>query len=115
MLECFYGGGFERKFLKQKDGEKSYIRTSWKFCWCWKSTVRKWETGMIENMGRDKIVALSKILDVSPLEILGIPETEETPFVVPTNIMNIYKQLTTENQEAVFRYAQKKLTEQNYF
>ncbi len=58
---------------------------------------RKWETGMIENMGRDKIVALSKILDVSPLaEILGIPETEETPFVVPTNIMNIYKQLTTE-------------------
>jgi hypothetical protein len=29
--------------------------------------------------------------------------------------MNIYKQLTTENQEAVFRYAQKKLTEQNYF
>ena len=100
MLECFYGGGFfERKFFEaKKDGEKSYIRTSW-----------------IENMGRDKIVALSKILDVSPLEILGIPETEETPFVVPTNIMNIYKQLTTENQEAVFRYAQKKLTEQNYF
>ncbi|MFP7309929.1 XRE family transcriptional regulator, partial [Enterococcus faecalis] len=55
------------------------------------------------------------VLDVSPLEILGIPETEETPFVVPTNIMNVYKQLTTENQEAVYRYAQKKLTEQNYF
>lgn len=29
--------------------------------------------------------------------------------------MNVYKQLTTENQEAVYRYAQKKLTEQNYF
>ena len=114
VLECFYGGGFfERKFFEAKtDGEKSYIRTSWSVG---KSTVRKWETGMIENMGRDKIVALSKILDVSPLEILGIPETEETPLVVPTNIMNVYKQLTTENQEAVFRYAQKKLTEQNYF
>ncbi|GEJ63185.1 hypothetical protein EfaecalisJ6_03000 [Enterococcus faecalis] len=38
VLECFYGGGFfERKFFEaKKDGEKSYIRTSWKFCWCWK-------------------------------------------------------------------------------
>ncbi|MGC3059503.1 XRE family transcriptional regulator, partial [Enterococcus faecalis] len=65
-------------------------------------------------MGRDKIFSLSKILDVTPLEILCIPETEETPFVVPTYIMNIYKQLTTEYQESVFRYAQKKLTVQNY-
>ncbi len=33
VLECFYGGGFfERKFFEaKKDGEKSYIRTSWKF------------------------------------------------------------------------------------
>lgn len=37
-----------------------------------KSTVRKWENGMIENMGRDKIVALSKALDISPLDILGM-------------------------------------------
>lgn len=35
-----------------------------------KSTVRKWETGMIENMKRDKIVALSKILNVSPIDIM---------------------------------------------
>lgn len=34
-----------------------------------KSTVRKWETGMIENMRRDKIVALAKILSLEP-EIL---------------------------------------------
>ena len=117
VLECFYGGGFlKENFLKQKRMEKNLtLEQVGNFVGVGKSTVRKRETGMIENMGRDKIVALSKVLDVSPLEILGIPETEETPFVVPTNIMNVYKQLTTENQEAVYRYAQKKLTEQNYF
>lgn len=31
-----------------------------------KSTVKKWETGLISNMGRDKIANLSKILKVSP-------------------------------------------------
>ncbi len=36
-----------------------------------KSTVRKWETGMIENMRRDNIVALSKALDISPSDIMG--------------------------------------------
>lgn len=106
----------KENFLKQKRMEKNLtLEQVGNFVGVGKSTVRKWETGMIENMGRDKIVALSKVLDVSPLEILDIPETEETPFVVPTNIMNVYKQLTTENQESVYRYAQKKLTEQNYF
>lgn len=36
-----------------------------------KSTVRKWETGNIANMGRDKIVAVSKTLNVSPSELLN--------------------------------------------
>lgn len=31
-----------------------------------KSTVKKWETGFISNMGRDKIKQLAKILNVSP-------------------------------------------------
>ena len=33
-----------------------------------KSTVRKWENGMIKNMGRDKIEALAKVLNMDPLE-----------------------------------------------
>ncbi|WP_139246970.1 helix-turn-helix domain-containing protein, partial [Lactiplantibacillus plantarum] len=40
-----------------------------------KSTVRKWETGYIENMGRDKIIKLSKALQISPLSILD-PDNE---------------------------------------
>ena len=35
-----------------------------------KSTVRKWETGMIRNMGRDKILALAAALDFRPSELL---------------------------------------------
>jgi len=35
-----------------------------------KSTVKKWESGYIKNMRRDKIVALANALKVSPLDIL---------------------------------------------
>ncbi len=48
-----------------------------------KSTVRKWETGDIENMKRDKIVKLAKALKVSPSYIMGIedeqPQIETLP------------------------------------
>ena len=37
-----------------------------------KSTVKKWESGYIENMRRDKIALLAKALKVSPLYIMGI-------------------------------------------
>lgn len=36
-----------------------------------KSTVRKWETGDIANMRRDKIALLAKALGVSPGYIMG--------------------------------------------
>ena len=36
-----------------------------------KSTVRKWETGIIANMKRDKIAALSKALDTTPAFLMG--------------------------------------------
>lgn len=35
-----------------------------------KSTVRRWENGMIKNMGRDKIAALAKVLKISPVELV---------------------------------------------
>ncbi len=36
-----------------------------------KSTVRKWETGIIANMKRDKIVKIAKALDVEPSYLMG--------------------------------------------
>ena len=44
-----------------------------------KSTVRKWETGMIANMKRDKIESLAKALGTTPAYLMGWKEdTNET-------------------------------------
>jgi len=42
-----------------------------------KSTVRKWENGMIKNMGRDKIEALAKVLNMDPLEFFQTPSVKK--------------------------------------
>lgn len=39
-----------------------------------KSTVRKWENGMIKNMGRDKIAALANVLHINPVELVPLGE-----------------------------------------
>lgn len=39
-------------------------------CGVGKSTVRKWEKGLIKNMGRDKIDLLASVLQVSPVLLL---------------------------------------------
>ncbi len=45
-----------------------------KFVGVTKSTVKKWESGNIKNMKRDKIMLLSKILEVSPLAFIVAEE-----------------------------------------
>lgn len=48
------------------------------------ATVSRWESGEIANMGRSKIYSLSKILDLSPAEIMGISDDTSLPSnVVP--------------------------------
>ena len=37
-----------------------------------KSTILRWESGEVKNMKRDKISKLADILQISPLEILGM-------------------------------------------
>ena len=50
-----------------------------------KSTVRKWETGMIANMRRDKIDLLAKALGTSPAYLMGWKEekTSEDILSIP--------------------------------
>lgn len=43
-----------------------------------KSTVRKWETGMIANMRRDKIADLAKALGTTPAYLMGWDEKENS-------------------------------------
>lgn len=49
-----------------------------------KSTVRKWETGMIANMRRDKIADLAKALGTTPAYLMGWKEDEPKKEVPPS-------------------------------
>ncbi len=44
-----------------------------------KSTVRKWETGIIANMRRDKIAALAQTLHTTPAYLMGWEDNSITP------------------------------------
>lgn len=52
-----------------------------------KSTVRKWETGMIANMRRDKIASLAKALGTTPAYLMGWEEPKSQipshPNIIP--------------------------------
>lgn len=52
-----------------------------------KSTVRKWENGMIANMKRDKILKVSEALETSPAYLMGWKEEMDNRF---TAIENVY-------------------------
>lgn len=42
-----------------------------------KSTVRKWEKGIIANMKRDKIISVAEALDTTPAYLMGWEETTD--------------------------------------
>ena len=47
-----------------------------------KSTVLRWESGMIKNMGRDKIAALAAVLHMNPVEFVPAPTDKRiTPYI----------------------------------
>ncbi|ARQ08088.1 Transcriptional repressor DicA [Macrococcoides canis] len=46
-----------------------------------KSTIRRWENGLINNIGSDKILLLAKALKVSPSFILGDNDNHD-PIIV---------------------------------
>lgn len=52
-----------------------------------KSTVRKWESGDIENMRRDKIAALAKALHTTPAYLMGWEEEEAVPAAVKIPVL----------------------------
>ena len=68
-----------------------------------KSTVRKWETGMIANMKRDKIALLAKALSTTPADLMGWEEeqSKETYIKVTEDeqkLLDLFR-LVPENQQ----------------
>lgn len=49
-----------------------------------RSTVRKWETGMIANMRRDKIADLAKALGTTPAYLMGWQEEDAKKELSPS-------------------------------
>ena len=85
-----------------------------------KSTVRKWENGMIANMHRDKIAKIAAALDVSPAYLMGweeiVPSHAEGGFDINAlaepdltelerKLIVKYRLLNKEGQERLHEYA----------
>lgn len=68
-----------------------------------KSTVRKWETGQIANMRRDKIAKLAVALNVSPAYLMGWEEEDKPISAVKQAYIN---QIIDMDEETFNRYAQ---------
>lgn len=77
-----------------------------------KSTVRKWETGIIANMKRDKIAKVANALDVEPAYLMGWEDnlTDDNADLIPDilsdsilieHIMKL-KQLNREHQQTIY-------------
>ena len=73
-----------------------------------KSTVRKWETGMIANMRRDKIALLAKALGTTPAYLMGWNDADKanTPDKLKLTegeelLLNLFRQIP-EDQQKVF-------------
>ena len=76
-----------------------------------KSTVRKWETGEIANMKRDKIALLAKALSTTPAYLMGWfeEETQPKPVVLAEHEMKIiemFRQVPEEKQQMVIQMIQ---------
>jgi len=66
------------------------------------ATISRWESGDIDNMKRDKIALLAKALEISPLLIVGIDETENQK-----NSNNSLPLLTTKDERDIARDLEK--------
>ena len=47
-----------------------------------RSTVQRWESGLIKNMGRDKIASLARILKMNPVELVPYGNNDQTNYNV---------------------------------
>ena len=75
-----------------------------------KSTVRKWETGMIANMKRDKIALLAKALGTTPAYLMGWEEDkkENAPEELILSegekmLLDLFRQVPEDQQQLVLQ------------
>ena len=82
-----------------------------------KSTVRKWETGMIANMKRDKIASLAKALGTTPEYLMGWDENNNSPSELQLTegekaLLDLFKKVPEDQQALVLKMIQAALKSQ---
>lgn len=67
-----------------------------------KSTVKKWESGYISNMRRDKIALLAKVLQLNPTDLIG-DDTEGAPALTEKQkqLLEMYEALPEDKRQLV--------------
>lgn len=78
-----------------------------------KATVSRWESGEIDNMRRDRIAALAKILRVSPLFIMGIEEDDESGYYTDPAVAEMANQIKDDPDVRILLDAKKNLSKQD--
>lgn len=84
-----------------------------------KSTVRKWETGMIANMRRDKIALLAQALGTTPAYLMGWKENNVPAPKEPTlsegeaEVLASFRQLSEGEQKMYLEVLRARLKTQS--
>ena len=73
-----------------------------------KSTVRKWETGMIANMKRDKIALLAEALGTTPTYLMGWKEETSPSTEIPLTegeqmLIDLFRRVPESKQQMVLQ------------
>ena len=77
-----------------------------------KSTVRKWETGMIANMRRDKIADLAKALGTTPAYLMGWEDENSEIEISPSEpqltegekvLLDLFRKVPEDQQQLVLQ------------
>ena len=82
-----------------------------------KSTVRKWETGMIANMRRDKIADLAKALGTTPAYLMGWDENKSSPDELQLTegekvLLDLFNRVPEDQQQLVLQMIRAALSSQ---
>lgn len=71
-----------------------------------RSTIRKWETGMIENIRRDKIAKLAEALHTTPDYLMGWDSKSKAEVALSNDeekLLDMYRQLNDQGKEYILQ------------
>lgn len=75
-----------------------------------KSTVKKWESGYIKNMRRDKMALLAEALQISPMDLLGDTADDGQGYYADPDVVALAEELRTDPDRRILFDATKDLS-----